>query len=67
MTALASTLKEHNLEPDAFVAPVFGQAMIMPPMPDALPSTALKAHRAGLKFFNDDPPVNLNREVEAFH
>jgi len=37
VSVLASTLKEQNLKPDAFVAPVLGQAMIMPASRHVLP------------------------------
>ncbi len=33
---LAASLKEHGLKPDAFVAPVFGQAIQVPPILDVL-------------------------------
>jgi L-ascorbate metabolism protein UlaG (beta-lactamase superfamily) len=32
---LASSLKEHNLKPDAFVTPMFGRAIEVPPVEDA--------------------------------
>ena len=65
-TVLASTLKEHNLKPDTFVVPVLGQAIIMPSMPNALPSLVFKKHCDGSKLFNDCPPVNMNLEEKAF-
>ncbi|MFA5180734.1 MAG: MBL fold metallo-hydrolase [Syntrophales bacterium] len=65
VTILASTLKEHNLKPDNFIAPVFGQAIIMPPLPDVLPSLVLKGHCGGSKLFSGCPPVNMNLEEKA--
>jgi len=67
VTVLASTLKEHNLKPDTFIAPVFGQAIIMSPMPNVLPSLVFKKHCDGSKLFNDCPPVNMNLEEKVFH
>jgi len=66
VTVLASTLKEHNLKPDTFVAPVLGQAIIMPTMLDVLPPIVFKAHCAGSKLFNGCPPLNMNLEEKAF-
>jgi L-ascorbate metabolism protein UlaG (beta-lactamase superfamily)/outer membrane protein OmpA-like peptidoglycan-associated protein len=37
-TVLTSALAENNLKPDAFVVPVLGQAIVMPPMTDELPT-----------------------------
>ncbi|MCX5806750.1 MAG: MBL fold metallo-hydrolase [Proteobacteria bacterium] len=45
---LAASLKEHNLKPDAFVTPVFGQVIKVPPMLDSSLSTAGKAYPIGL-------------------
>jgi L-ascorbate metabolism protein UlaG (beta-lactamase superfamily) len=56
VTVLASTLKENNLSPDVFVAPVFGQAIIMPPAPDLLPSFAAKDQRTGPKLLRVSRP-----------
>lgn len=47
MTGLASSLKEHNLKPDTFIAPVPGQAITMSPIANVLPSLAFKEHCAG--------------------
>ncbi|MEI7636906.1 MAG: MBL fold metallo-hydrolase [Syntrophus sp. (in: bacteria)] len=66
VTILASTLKEHDLKPDTFIAPVFGQSIIMPHLPNVLPSLVFKEHRAGSKFFYGNPPVNMNLEEKAF-
>jgi hypothetical protein len=66
VSVLALTLEEHHLKPDTFVAPVLGQAIIMPPLPYALPSTVLKVHYDGEKLFNSRPPVNMNLEAEVF-
>lgn len=66
VTVLASTLKEHNLKPDTFVAPVLGQAIIMPPLPDGLPSIVFKEHCAGSKLSNGCPPINMDLEEKAF-
>ncbi|MCX5828331.1 MAG: MBL fold metallo-hydrolase [Deltaproteobacteria bacterium] len=66
VTVLASTLKENNLKSDTFVAPVLGQAIIMHPRPDVLPSLVFKEHCAGSKLFNGCPPVNMNLEEKAF-
>ncbi len=41
---LAASLKEHSLKPDAFVTPVLGQAIKIPPMLDASLSPAGKAY-----------------------
>lgn len=41
---LASTLKEHELNPDAFMAPVFGQTIHIPPVRDAYTSIACNDH-----------------------
>jgi L-ascorbate metabolism protein UlaG (beta-lactamase superfamily) len=67
VTILASTLKEHNLKPDTFIAPVFGQAIIMPPLPNVLPSLVLKEHCDGARLFNGCPPVNMNLEEKALY
>ena len=45
---LAASLKEHSLKPDAFVTPVFGQAIKIPPMLDTSLSPAGKAYSIGL-------------------
>jgi L-ascorbate metabolism protein UlaG (beta-lactamase superfamily) len=45
---LAASLKEHSLKPDAFVAPVFGQVIKIPPMLDSSLSTAGKAYPISL-------------------
>ena len=66
VTVLASTLKKHNLKPDIFVAPVFGQAIIMPPMPDELPLIVFKSPCAGSKLFYGCPPVNMDLEEGAY-
>jgi len=66
VTILASTLKEHNLKPDTFIAPVFGQTIIMPPLPNVLPSLVLKEHCDGTRLFNGCPSVNVNLEEKAF-
>jgi L-ascorbate metabolism protein UlaG (beta-lactamase superfamily) len=65
VTVLASTLKEHHLNPDTFVAPVLGQAIIMPSLPEVLPSIVFKAHDDGAKLFNSRPTVNMNLEEKA--
>ncbi|MDI6743556.1 MAG: MBL fold metallo-hydrolase, partial [Smithella sp.] len=38
-TILASTLEENDLDPEIFIVPVLGQAIIMPPMTDELQTT----------------------------
>lgn len=42
VNVLASTLKEHNLKPDAFVAPALGQAVNLPSVLYVSPSLALQ-------------------------
>jgi L-ascorbate metabolism protein UlaG (beta-lactamase superfamily) len=49
---LASSLKEHNLKPDAFVAPMFGQAMNIPSVADASLSPAWEADSIGWRSFD---------------
>lgn len=66
VTGLASTLKEHNLKPDTFIAPVLGQAIIMPAMMNVLPSLVLKEHCAGSNLISGCPPVNMNFEEKVF-
>jgi len=66
VTVLASTLEEHHLKPDTFVAPVLGQAIIMPPLLYVLPSTVFKVHDDGEKLFNSRPPVNMSLEEKVF-
>jgi hypothetical protein len=54
---LASSLKEHNLKPDAFVAPMFGQAINIPPIVvDASLSPAWEADSIGWRLFDSCPP-----------
>ncbi len=65
VTILASELRENNLKPDIFIAPVFGQAIIMPTIPDVLPSLVAKEHRAGPELLSDCPSVNLHRGAKA--
>ena len=48
VNVLVASLKEHNLKPAAFVAPVFGQAIKVPPMLDASLSPAGRANYVGL-------------------
>ena len=45
---LLASLKEHNLKPDAFIAPVFGQAIKIPPMPNTSLSPAGETYSIGL-------------------
>jgi L-ascorbate metabolism protein UlaG (beta-lactamase superfamily) len=66
VSVLASTLKEQNLKPDTFVAPVSGQAIIMPPTPYILPSIVSREHCAGSELFKDCPPVKMNLKEKAF-
>ncbi|MDQ5985067.1 MAG: hypothetical protein CSYNP_00771 [Syntrophus sp. SKADARSKE-3] len=66
VTVLASTLKEHNLKPGSFVAPVFGQAIIMPPMPNVFPSLVFKKQCNGSKLSSSCEPENMNIEEEVF-
>ena len=66
VTILASTLKEHHLKPDTFIAPVFGQAIAVSPMQDVLPSFAFEKHCVGSQLFNACPPVNMNLREKAF-
>jgi L-ascorbate metabolism protein UlaG (beta-lactamase superfamily) len=47
---LAESLKEHHLKPDAFIAPVFGQAIKIPPILDVSLSPASEAYSIGLMF-----------------
>ena len=54
---LASSLKEHNLKPDAFVAPMFGQAINIPPIVvDASLSPAWETDSIGWRLFDSCPP-----------
>jgi L-ascorbate metabolism protein UlaG (beta-lactamase superfamily) len=54
---LASSLKEHNLKPDAFVAPMFGQAInISPIVVDASLSSAGETDSIGWRLFDSCPP-----------
>jgi hypothetical protein len=46
---LLASLKEHNLKPDAFVTPVLGQAIKIPPVLDASLSPAIRANYVGLR------------------
>ena len=64
VTVLASTLKEHNLKPDTFIAPVFGQAIIMSPIVDEPVLLACEEHSSGSKLFNSCPS-NMNFEEKA--
>ena len=66
VTVLASTLEEHHLNPDTFVAPVFGQAIIMPPLPNGFPLTIFRSDDDGARFSNDAPPVSMNLEEQVF-
>jgi L-ascorbate metabolism protein UlaG (beta-lactamase superfamily) len=45
---LHASLKEYNLKPDAFVTPVFGQAIKIPPMPNTSLSPAGETYSIGL-------------------
>jgi L-ascorbate metabolism protein UlaG (beta-lactamase superfamily)/outer membrane protein OmpA-like peptidoglycan-associated protein len=54
---LASTLEKNNLKPDTFIVPVLGQAIIMPPMPNVLP-TNLSAEKPVVA------PPSLSVEVQ---
>jgi hypothetical protein len=45
---LIASLKEHNLKPDAFITPVFGQAIKIAPMLDASLSPASEVYSMGL-------------------
>jgi hypothetical protein len=45
---LVSSLKEHNLKPDAFVTPVFGQAIKIPPMLNTSLLPAGEAYSTGI-------------------
>ena len=45
---LVASLKEHNLKPDAFVTPVLGQAIKIPPMPNTSLSPAGETYSIGL-------------------
>jgi hypothetical protein len=54
---LASSLKEHNLQPDAFVAPMFGQAINIPPIVvDASLSPVRETDSIGWWLFDSCPP-----------
>jgi L-ascorbate metabolism protein UlaG (beta-lactamase superfamily) len=53
---LASSLKEHHLKPDAFVAPVFGRTIEAPPVLDTALSPAWEAHFIGRRLFDSCPP-----------
>jgi L-ascorbate metabolism protein UlaG (beta-lactamase superfamily) len=53
---LASSLTEHNLKPDAFVAPMFGQAINLPPIVDESLSPAWEADSTGWRIFDSCPP-----------
>jgi hypothetical protein len=53
---LVASLKEHNLKPDAFVAPMLGQAINIPPIVDASLSPVWEAHSIGWRLFNSCPP-----------
>ena len=48
VNVLVASLKDHNLKPDAFVAPALGQAIKVPPMLDASLSPAGRANYIGL-------------------
>jgi len=67
LTALDETLKEHHLQPDNFIAPALGQAIIVPPVPDILPSMVAKAHCAGATLSSGCLSVNRKVAEEAFH
>jgi L-ascorbate metabolism protein UlaG (beta-lactamase superfamily) len=53
---LASSLKEHNLKPDAFVAPMFGQIISLPHIVDKPLSLACEEYSIGWRFFDSCPP-----------
>jgi hypothetical protein len=61
---LAATLKEHHQNPDTFVVPVLGQAVIPPPLPEALSSPVSEEY--GPKIFYDGFPVNMKKKREFF-
>jgi L-ascorbate metabolism protein UlaG (beta-lactamase superfamily) len=54
--ALASSLKEHNLRSDAFIAPMFGQAINIPSIVDSSMSLACEVPSTGWSLFNSSPP-----------
>jgi hypothetical protein len=53
---LASSLMEHNLKPDAFVAPMFGQAISLPPIVDEPMSLACEEYSIGWMLVDSCPP-----------
>lgn len=55
---LAASVKEHNLKTDAFVAPMFGQAIHIPPVLDVSLSPAWEEHSDGWNLFDSCPPEN---------
>ena len=59
-TVLVSALAQNNLNPDNFVVPVLGQAIIMPSLPDVLP-TVMSAEKPMAVF----PPPSGEIEKEA--
>jgi L-ascorbate metabolism protein UlaG (beta-lactamase superfamily) len=65
VNALSSTLKEYNLEPDAFVAPVLGRAI---EAPGALSVSSQPVHSTytGQWLFDNRSSVHVNRQEKAF-
>jgi len=49
---LASSLREHNLKPDAFIAPTFGQAINIPPIVDEPVSVACEEYSIGWRLLD---------------
>ena len=62
---LASALKEHNLKPDAFIAPVFGKAIKIMPLLD-ISLQVYKAHSAEWRLFTGCLPEKLNLAEDHF-
>jgi len=60
---LVASLKEHHLKPDAFIAPVFGQTIHMPPIADAPLLVAWEEHSIGWNLFNTYAPHYGNAEA----
>ena len=52
---LVASLKEHHLKPDAFITPVFGQTIHIPPIADAPLLVAWEEHSIGWNLFDSYP------------
>ena len=62
VNALASTLREYNLEPETFVAPAFGRVINLPPTASASTQPVYKAPYAGLLLFSEHPSGHVNQQ-----